>query len=57
VANQPGATVGAVVQMPMGYLFSVTRDGTRVGTIIVSDDTGQVAWWSAAQPSPASSAS
>jgi hypothetical protein len=38
--------------MPMGYLFSVTRDGTSVGTIIVNDDTGQVAWWGAPAPSP-----
>lgn len=51
-ANQPGATVGAVVQMPMGYLFTLTKDGRSVGTIIVNDDTGQVGWWAAAQPSP-----
>ncbi len=51
-ANQPDATVGAVVQMPMGYLFTVTRDGRSVGTIIVNDDTGRVGWWAAAQPSP-----
>lgn len=51
-ANQPGASVGAVVQMPMGYLFTVTKDGQSVGTIIVNDDTGQVGWWGAAQPSP-----
>lgn len=42
-ANQPGAAVGAVVQMPMGYLFTVTKDWRSVGTIIVNDDTGQVA--------------
>lgn len=51
-ANQPGATVGSGVQMPMGYLFTLTRDGQLVGTIIVNDDTGQVGWWAAAQPSP-----
>ena len=56
-ANQPGATVGAVVQMPMGYLFTVTEDGRSVGTIIVNDDTGQVTWWGAAQPSQTPSAS
>lgn len=50
-ANQAGATVGAGALMPMGYLFTVTKDGQSVGTIIVSDDTGQVAWWSPAQPS------
>ena len=51
-ANQPGATVGSGVQMPMGYLFTLTKDGRSVGTIIVNDDTGQVGWWAAAQPSP-----
>ncbi len=56
-ANQPGATVGAVVQMPMGYLFTLTEDGSSVGTIIVNDDTGQVAWWPAAHPSATASAS
>jgi hypothetical protein len=56
-ANQPGATVGAVVQMPMGYLFALTKDGKSVGTIMVNDDTGQVVWWGAAAPSPPASAS
>lgn len=56
-ANQPGATVGAVVQMPMGYVFTVTEGGQRVGTILVNDDTGRVTWWGAAQPSPTTSAS
>ncbi len=51
-ANQPGASVGSSVQMPMGYLFTLTKDGRSVGTIIVNDDTGQVGWWAAAQPSP-----
>ena len=50
-ANQPGATVGAV-QMPMGYLFTVTKDGLSVGTIMVNDDTGQVTWWGAATTVP-----
>jgi len=57
VANQPGGTLGDVVQMPMGYLYSVTRDGTSVGTIMVNDDTGQVAWWDAPSPSPTASVS
>jgi hypothetical protein len=56
-ANQPGATVGAGGQMPMGYLFTVTKDGQSVGTLIVNDDTGQVAWWGPAQPSQTPSAS
>ncbi len=51
-ANQPGSTVGSGVQMPMGYRFTLTKDGRSVGTIIVNDDTGQVGWWAAAQPSP-----
>jgi hypothetical protein len=46
-ANQPGATVSAVTQMPMGYAFTVTRDGQSVGMILVADDTGQVTWWGA----------
>jgi hypothetical protein len=33
--------------MPTGYLFTVTRDGQSVGTILVADDTGQVTWWGA----------
>jgi hypothetical protein len=56
-ANQPGATVGAGVQMPMGYLFTVTKDGQSLGTIVVNDDTGRVTWWGAAQPSPTTSSS
>jgi hypothetical protein len=43
--------------MPMGYLFPLTEDGRSVGTIIVNDDTGQVGWWAAAQPSPTATAS
>ena len=57
VANQPGATMSAGVQMPMGYLFTVTEDGRNVGTIIVNDDTGQVSWWAVTQPSPTTSGS
>jgi hypothetical protein len=56
-ANQPGATVGAGVPMPMGYLFTVTEDGRSVGTIIINDDTGQVGWWPASQPSPTAATS
>lgn len=55
--NQPGATVGALVRMPMGYLFTLTKDGRSVGTIVVNDDTGQVTWWGAAAPSPTPSSS
>jgi hypothetical protein len=55
--NQPGASVGEAIEMPMGYLFTVTEDGRSVGTIMVSDDTGRVMWWGAVEPSPAASAS
>ena len=55
--NQPGTTVESGSQMPMGYLFTLTKDGSSVGTIIVNDDTGQVAWWGAAAPSPTASES
>ncbi len=47
--------MNAGVQMPMGYLYTVTEDGRNVGTIIVNDDTGQVGWWAVAQPSPTTS--
>lgn len=57
VANQPGATVGSGVQMPMGYLFTLTKDGRSVGTIIVNDHTAQVGWWGAPAPSPTASES
>lgn len=46
-ANQPGATLNEGNRMPMGYLFTLTKDGRSVGTIIVNDDTGQVTWWGA----------
>jgi hypothetical protein len=51
-ANQPGATVGPGIQMPMGYLFQVTQGAQNVGTIIVNDDTGQVGWVGSSQPTP-----
>lgn len=56
-ANQPGATLNDGTRMPMGYLFTVTKDGVSVGTIVVNDDTGQVTWWQRATPSPSSLAS
>lgn len=49
-ANQPGATVSDGIGMPMGYLFTLTQDGVSVGTIVVNEDTGQVAWWQQATP-------
>jgi hypothetical protein len=56
-ANRPGASVGEAIEMPMGYLFTVTEDGRGVGTIMVNDDTGRVAWWGSVQPSPTATAS
>ena len=60
-ANQPGTTLNDKRRrMPMGYLFTVTKDGVSVGTIVVNDDTGQVTWWqraTPATPSPSSLAS
>lgn len=49
-ANQPGATVSDGIGMSMGYLFTLTKDGVGVGTIVVNEDTGQVAWWQHATP-------
>ncbi len=54
--HEPGATLGDPVAMPMGYVFPVTRDGEMVGTIMVNEHTGQVAWLAAATPGPADSA-
>ncbi|MEI6624309.1 MAG: hypothetical protein WCP28_20655 [Actinomycetes bacterium] len=52
--NQPGATAGAVVTMPMGYVFPVTRNGTGVGTVMVNDDNGSVVFhaWGGASAAP-----
>lgn len=41
-ANQPGAVLGAGLTIPMAYVFPVTRAGVRVGTLVVSDSTGEV---------------
>lgn len=56
-AHEPGATVGNAVRMPMGYVFTVTRDSQVLGTIMVNDDTGQLVWMGTVQPSPSTSAS
>jgi hypothetical protein len=56
-ANQPAASLNAGPWMPMGYLFTLTKDGVSVGTIVVDDDTGQVTWWQRATPWPSSLAS
>lgn len=53
VKNQPGAAAGPATQMPMGYVFTVTKDNQTVGTLMVNDDTGQVIYrqWSGPTPS------
>lgn len=56
-ANQPGASAGQGVAMPMGYVFTVSKDGQQIGMAMVNDDTGAVSWVAYAQPSPTTSAS
>jgi hypothetical protein len=56
-ANQPGATLGQGAQMPMGYIFTVTKAGQTVGMLVVNDDSGAVSWVESTGPAPASSAS
>ena len=55
-ANQPGAAAGPGAQMPMGYVFTVTKDGQAIGMVMVNDDTGALSWVQYAQPTPAASA-
>jgi hypothetical protein len=40
--NFPGATLDAGLQMPMGYVFVVSKDGKVVAHVMVNDDTGKV---------------
>jgi hypothetical protein len=54
-ANQPGAVLGAGLRMPTGYVFPVTRAGARVGTLVVSDRTGEVFFRELRSPAPAAS--
>lgn len=54
-AHEPGATLGEPVRVPMGYMFPVTMDGVALGTVMVNDDTGQLVWMGAVQPSPSAS--
>jgi hypothetical protein len=55
-ANQPGTQLGAGVTMPMGFVFTVTRNGTRVGTLVVRRG-GQVSYreFQTASPTPSAS--
>lgn len=55
--NQPGAVLGTGVVMPRGYVFPVTRDGVRVGTLLVSDRDGRVVYRQLVVPSPTPSPS
>lgn len=56
-AHEPGGTLSQPVLMPMGYLFTVTRDGRAIGTVMVNDDTGRVVWMGGVPLSPTPSAS
>ena len=56
-SHEAGATLGRPVLMPMGYLFTVTQHGAVIGTVMVNDDTGQLVWMAAVQPSPSASVS
>ena len=55
--NAPGATVDDGVTMPMGYVFTVTKDNQVVARMMVNDDTGQIAVSTWATPAPTPSAS
>jgi hypothetical protein len=57
-ANQPGAQLGAGGTMPMGFVFTVTRNGTPVGMLVVRRG-GQVSYreFQPASPTPTPSAS
>lgn len=51
--NAAGATLDSGVTMPMGYVFTATRDNQIVARIMVNDDTGQVITRSVTYPTPA----
>ncbi len=40
--NYPGATVSTGTQMPIGYWFVASKDGSTIAHVMVNDDTGQV---------------
>lgn len=50
--NGVGATLDSGVTMPMGYLFTATRENQTVARIMVNDDTGQVITRSVTYPTP-----
>lgn len=41
-SREPGATLGTAVQMPMGFRFPVSLNGTVVGVVIVNGVSGAV---------------
>jgi hypothetical protein len=41
-AKYAGATLDSGLQMPMGYVFVASKDGTVVAHVMVNDDTGKV---------------
>ncbi len=55
--NQPGTVSDLGTWVPMGYMFTVTKEGTLVGTLMVSDDTGQVGYLQWSSPAPTASSS
>lgn len=50
--NAPGATLDAPATMPMGYLYTVTRDNTVIAQIVVNARTGSITVRTWATPSP-----
>lgn len=40
--NAPGASLSAATRMPMGYVFTATKDGRVVARIVVDGDDGSV---------------
>jgi hypothetical protein len=56
-SNAAGATLNQIGAMPMGFIFTVTRNNQVVATLIVNDNTGalSVRQWIAPVPSPSGS--
>lgn len=50
--NQPGASADRGIQMPMGHIFTATKDGQTIGMVMVDDDSGQVGFHAASSPTP-----
>lgn len=50
--NQPGASADRGIQMPMGHIFTVTKDGQTIGMVMVNDDSGQVGFHAVSSPTP-----